>query len=224
MSDMENLPDNFIPESIQFNPSLQRLSQRIEPISDPIVTEFDMPTMATNGKPVHQVQIKWGSTEPNSTDFDAGSIEVSFVQEIFPSPDSDSTILLVAGEPRFAISAISTRNTFDEKFRPIRNPLAGTKALFTLISTINETARLAEQPIVHISICNRRSLPLLERLVEEGLYHYCFADGSPAEQPQEIKGNTLFACKYPVAGVETVLGKFAVPDAVTKLVPLLHQE
>lgn len=181
-----------------------KLIERTSPLPDPKV--FRGPKT---------VFIDW---EPNEEGFSGGEIQLELAEKVRES--SDTTY----GEPKMVTSYFETGRCLDS-----RNVYAGREglaAVLTMIATINEAAQKTDDgSLLHVVRANKGSRPFFERFRRAGLYYYCDKEGNRTQDPVEITKGTyvLFACRYPVPGLDSVVGKFS-PEQAADLLCKLKQE
>lgn len=180
----------------------QKLIDRLQPLPGCCVFTYppEIPIL---------VRINW--SKPEGFYSNPGFIEFFFANEI----DSDG------GSKDFNPNMLTSYFTPLEPFG--LNPFGGLSAISTIMATINKTARVLEEDFLHLVRANIDTRPYFQRFQEAGLYKYCDARGRTKRGPVVINGYELYVCQYPVEGIDSVIGKFVVDEAVGEIIRMREE-
>lgn len=93
----------------------------------------------------------------------------------------------------------------------------------TLMATIDRTARVLREDLSHLVRVNSKTRSYLQRFQEAGLYHYCDTRGRIRREPTVFHGFGLYVCQYPIEGLDSVIGKFAIEEAVRGIIRIREE-
>ena len=114
-------------------------------------------------------------------------------------------------------------NMLSSSFYSLEDPFHALSAVLTMMATIDETARVLEEDLSHVVRANKNVQPYFQRFREAGLYDYCDSRGRTRRKPHVINGRILYVCRYPVEGMNSILGKFVVDEAVGEVIRLREE-
>ena len=109
-------------------------------------------------------------------------------------------------------------NILGSYFYSFGGPFTSLLMTLTLMATIDQTARVLGENLSHLIRVNSKAQPYFERFREVGLYHYCDVRGRIKRDPNVFHGFELYVCRYPIEGMNSVLGKFVVDEAVEEII------
>jgi hypothetical protein len=174
----------------------QRLIDRLQPLPNCEISTYPP-------KVPIWVEIKWPDLKGSGSR--GGKIKFYFAKEIDPSGDIKDF------SPNMLTSHLSP-----SRLRRL-NSFEGLSAVLTIMATIDHTARVLEEDLKHVVRTNKAARPYFERFQGAGLYDYCDLQARIEREPTTMRGITLYACQYPVEGIDRVIGKFVVEEAVGEI-------
>jgi hypothetical protein len=177
----------------------QRLIDRLQPLANCVVSS----------NPFGTVAIKWSKSE--GLDLNSGEIKVFFMEELnFGGFSRDLNPDLLTSH----FGSLSSNKL---------SPFVGLSATLTIMATINQTARVLEKDLFHHARANMNTRPYFQRFRKAGLYDYCSEQGRTSQKPVVSDGLEHYVCRYPVKGIDSVLGKFVVDGAVEEIIKMRRE-
>ncbi len=185
----------------------QRLIDRLQSLSN-----YRVYTQSFRGTP-DWVQIN-RFRESGESNLDVGGIEIYFGEEVEYKKEF--------GYEKVPLNGFNP-NILGSNFYSLEGPFSSLSMTLTLMATIDQTARVLGEKLSHIARANSKARPYLRRFREVGLYHYCDTRGRIKRDPTVFHGFELYVCQYPVEGLDSVIGKFVVGEAIGEILKMREE-
>ncbi len=180
----------------------QRLIDRLQPLSNYEVSSYPPEIPAW-------VAINW--FEPDGSGSNSGKIKIFFSKEV-----------AIDGSLK-DFSPNMLASTFYPLGQEKSGPFNALSAVLTIMAAVDNTARVLKEDFLHVVRANKKARPYFQRFREVGLYHHCDTRGRRKQGPVVINGHELYVCRYPVEGIDSVIGKFVVDEAVREIIRMREE-
>ncbi len=183
----------------------QRLIDRLQPLSNYEVSV--QPLKAPDWVQINHLK------KSEEASRDVGGIKIFFGEEVKCEEDERDAVFLDGFNPNILGSSLYS----------FRGPFSALSMTLTLMATIDQTARVLGEDLLHLVRANGKARPYFQRFREAGLYHYCDRWGKTSRKPVELNSHELYMCRYPVEGIDSVIGRFAIDEAVGEIIKMREE-
>ena len=179
-----------------------------------VVIEDRVLEYAPDGFPRYAVHLMWKREEIKN--INGGEIILNYFSGMGPSG-------MISGQyPNYLGSYLKVNGYHSTQ---IPNHWESLMSYLILTANINKAAKELTKKgltegIDHIVRANSSSSPYFERAMKDGVYKYCYPDGSPSENKFKTidSGDVLYVGKFPSEKLDYLESRFLIPNLVSGLI------